>query len=129
MKYVRPALAGLALALVAGCGGQVTPHSLVEQLQGAGYSCAHGEGADMLKEDGPNVYSCGGAWAFVYYSQEDVDEYAQSYSGFLRGPGVSGSYASWTQDGGGSDEWDFPEWNLLCVDDPCVEAATKLGWK
>ena len=117
MKYVRPALAALAFTLMAGCGGQITPHSLVGQLQDVGYSCTFND--SDLKEDSRNAYSCSGAWAFVYYNKQEVAEYGIWPSKY--GQYAKGSFSL------GNDS--YPMWTVLCMDDACVEAARKVGWR
>ncbi|WP_248965769.1 hypothetical protein [Sphaerisporangium perillae] len=150
MKYARPALAALALALVSGCGGQpdvatpqavqrtatpqavqrtatpqavqrtATPQEVIQQLQVAGYSCTRDDRGFEGIPDS-NVSVCGKAYAFVYNNSDELEKYGTRPEVFDRMVYATGGYF-------GTNIEKYPLVELACADQDCAAAARTLNW-
>ncbi|MFC0863314.1 hypothetical protein ACFHYQ_13520 [Sphaerimonospora cavernae] len=124
MKYVRFIPAVLALALVTGCSGQVTPQSLIKELQDAGYSCESGDPSPMGGGDSI-VARCGNAWANVYHNQDELLKYGlmpKDLQQAYKARGGSAFKSQWTM----TEDLSYPFWEIRCLDQGCAEAASTL---
>ncbi|MBX6385000.1 MAG: hypothetical protein IRZ07_18865 [Microbispora sp.] len=138
MKYVRPALAALALVLVAGCGGPVTAEEVVQSLRDAGYPCDPGEERIGQNENPDISFKCGGAWAYAVYDSDQLRSDLTIEWEKMTSEATSRDWALADTEADRSvmmfydpdnTEPDYPFWELLCMDKGCISAAKSLGYR
>jgi hypothetical protein len=137
MKHSGPAVAALALALLAGCdvsGGQgggrvVAAVDVIQRLRDAGYQCDPNQGPGLIPipNNTPKVfYACGQAQVFTIY--DDTQRMGEQSLAVNKLFGSEGQLGGEVFEDPNNPNSVYPFWDLMCMDDECKAAAHKAGW-